>query len=668
MAPTMLTVTGGAHGWTLPDGTLAHGGVTLTPVAEAEGGGWIIAAAPVTFQITAGQIAPPNQIASNTEATNLQFVVQENIAGAKNPPPYVVTPTGTTLDLSSAPRAAVGQATPQYVLASTVGAAGGPAGPLGASGALPPLQAPRLWELAEQFAGLSNPTVITDFQAGMDLNTPITLAAGTYTNKNFVCAELHIPNSNTQLINCRITCGNSARGVRFDEDGGVATRRRLEHCQITAVGTATNGAGYDLLLCEVTGNGDDAARLGRGQVPTTFTLCHFHNFTPPSGAHTDGVQIVTWPAADVTAVGCSIEMAPAPGYTMPGDAGFTGALFFDPTDVAIPVGDPEPNRHGRVWFDQCKLTSTQNYPVVVDQPGVLLTNCGIAKGTTDYVSNPNTSIIAGWNNVDLTTHQPLSGIDVGGYLREPQTLARLQDVDMLTVQPSNGQVPVFDSTSGLWKPGTAAGSTSLAQLGDVNITPNPPTDGSRLVYNAATSRWIPASPVNFSTTTVTFAQRYFTTGDSPTFPNTAGVWTLFLNSGGTAPQYELDIAAVVGDTIEADFGGIRTQTNNTAVDLAVVVGSTIKRFLATGTANATGTASGGTGAGSGDDAWVPLGGTLLSRATSRQFQVTSADLDGANVRLCIVIATTTAAGLIQSNGNNTLNLVARCYHTTSVTF
>lgn len=140
MPLTTLTVTA-TNGYVQPNGTPGNGQVVLRPVAEATGGGYIVVAADVAFSVVGGAIVAPNQIASNAQATTLQYLVYEQIQGASNPPAYVVTPTGSTLDLSTAPRGTLGQTTPIYVLASTVGQPNGPAS-LGSDGILAAAQRP----------------------------------------------------------------------------------------------------------------------------------------------------------------------------------------------------------------------------------------------------------------------------------------------------------------------------------------------------------------------------------------------------------------------------------------------------------------------------------------------------------------------------------------------
>lgn len=122
MSLSMLTVTGGVNGWRNLDGSFPPGTVLIQPVQAAAGGGWIIAATPKTFHLSSGNIT--GSIANNSQITGLQYLVTEQIVGASNPAPYVVTPTGSTLDLSTASRNTTGD-TSTFVPQSAVGAPNG---------------------------------------------------------------------------------------------------------------------------------------------------------------------------------------------------------------------------------------------------------------------------------------------------------------------------------------------------------------------------------------------------------------------------------------------------------------------------------------------------------------------------------------------------------------
>lgn len=69
----------------------------------------------------------------------------------------------------------------------------------------------------------------------------------------------------------------------------------------------------------------------------------------------------------------------------------------------------------------------------------------------------------------------------------PTAFANMSDVDFDNLQ--NGQVPVYNSTSGKWENGAGGGgSSTLAGLLDVDISL--PTDGQALVYDDANDKWI----------------------------------------------------------------------------------------------------------------------------------------------------------------------------------
>jgi hypothetical protein len=123
MPLSTVTVTGGTFGWITPDNLVPVGQVVFQPVQPLTGGGYILAASSVTAPLVAGNIS--KVIANNTQLAALQYIVTEQVTGVSNPPPYVITPTGAALDLSTAPRGALGVLTPLYVQTSALGVAGG---------------------------------------------------------------------------------------------------------------------------------------------------------------------------------------------------------------------------------------------------------------------------------------------------------------------------------------------------------------------------------------------------------------------------------------------------------------------------------------------------------------------------------------------------------------
>lgn len=118
MALPTVTVTGTYDN---PDGTAATGYVKFQPVVPgATGGGAIVVSAPVIAQLVNGALSAV--LVNNSSVPALQYVVTEQITNCA-PNTYTITPAGSTLDLSTAPRG--GAPTALYVLASEVGAANG---------------------------------------------------------------------------------------------------------------------------------------------------------------------------------------------------------------------------------------------------------------------------------------------------------------------------------------------------------------------------------------------------------------------------------------------------------------------------------------------------------------------------------------------------------------
>lgn len=582
MSLTLLTVTGGAHGWTNPDGSPANGKVTLQPVNEAPGGGYIIVSTPETFSLASGNIS--GVIASNAEATTLQYIVHEAIVGADNPRAYVVSPAGSVLDLSAAPRGTRNMITPLYVLASTVGAPGGVA-------ALDQGTKLALSQDRDGYgsaAGLLDATVLTPYGSG----GTVTLASGTYTNLAFVVDELLLPNNNTVLRNCSIVAAGQY-GVRMDANTGEETGRLIEHCTITAAGPALAGAGFTARNILVTHNGDDFCRIGRSHAePTVIEDCVARDFRPNANAHADGVQVLTEPAADVIVRRCDISMNTASGYTLPSDAGYTGAIFIA-YDVAVPGGDPEPTRSGFVWVDGCRLQSSGNYTVVVDQSGVDISNCEIGAGFTAAESINNGVAVTGSGNTDLT------------------------GVPLVTAIHSDCR-PRYLAVGDPRQTGSG-GSSTLAGLTDVAV--GGVSNGEFLEWNGV--HWVPGTPSGGGGGSTLAVRSAFITSGTVSLANTSGTWQVVPQV--TGPAFEIDIPAVAGDWVEIDFNGLRTGTN--VVDIAVIKASSLVRFLATGTS---------TPAVDGDVGWYDSGGSFALHGSTRGFSATSGDIDGGSVRFVLV--------------------------------
>lgn len=115
-------------------------------------------------------------------------------------------------------------------------------------------------------------------------------------------------------------------------------------------------------------------------------------------------------------------------------------------------------------------------------------------------------------------------------------------------------------------------------------------------------------------------QAWITSGDANPLPNTAGIWSPLAG-------YELSIPAAVGDYVDIGFSGLRNGNANSLVDIGVLVGPAIVRYLASGSA---------TPGFEGDPAWYPPSGGLIGHPDARGFTVAGGDRDGGNVRFAIV--------------------------------
>lgn len=390
-------------------------------------------------------------------------------------------------------------------------------------------------------AGLLNAALLVD----SGLSGSVTLASGVYQNKIFNVTHLIIPNNNTVLVNCRIIA-NNVNGVSLDANTGLETGRRLVNCEIiNAGGRALAGAGFSAVRVLGKQLGDDFALVGRSHAePTFFDNCACHSFRPLAGAHFDGVQVVTTPAAPVIVRGCDFNMNLDAGFTSPLDAGSTGAIFFAPNDVAIGGGDPAPSRVGKMYVMGSRLQSvTGNYTIVIAGEGCSIIDCAIGAGTT-ATENITAAHVSGEGNTDLVGNPLMTdihGTDLGDYLLagDPRgggggssTFASLTDVSVGGV--ANGQVPAWNATDHHWEPvDQATGGGGGTRMSVIS---------------------------GFITTGVTASA------------DTGGAW---LPVAGTTKS----IAAVVGNQVAAEYSFTVDSQGTCFYDIGVVVAGSVVRVL-----------------------------------------------------------------------------------------
>lgn len=128
-------------------------------------------------------------------------------------------------------------------------------------------------------------------------------------------------------------------------------------------------------------------------------------------------------------------------------------------------------------------------------------------------------------------------------------------------------------------------------------------------------------------------QAYITSGNV-TLPNTSGTWQ-------PLDGFQLAIPAAAGDYVELGAHGMRNNTETGFLDIAVLAGGSIVRYLATGTNSP---------AVEGDPGWYPTGpaAPFPNQAAPRGFTVTAGDLNAGNVTFAVVAKAAGAGTLYAS--------------------
>lgn len=157
----------------------------------------------------------------------------------------------------------------------------------------------------------------------------------------------------------------------------------------------------------------------------------------------------------------------------------------------------------------------------------------------------------------------------------------------------------------------ATGSAVIVRLGVGS-------DGQVLTAASGQSTGLSWAPPAVYKPTVRSA--WITTGDT-SLPNTSGAWEPL---GG----FELDMPASAGQWVEISTHGMRSDSTTAYLDIAVIVGTSLVRFLATGN---------GTPGLEGDPGWYGQSSQFATQSGGRGFVATSGDIDGGNVRFVVAV-------------------------------
>lgn len=538
-APAVVELTGlNQNAATSAGGTGSVSFQLIVPISGADGVVYAMASAE-TYAMNNGDWAAGSPALRSTDMTSSYYkvIVQLNdwneVFLAPLPASITTLAGMRAIAISDAPPPAVG-----YVPWSLVGVPGGIA-TLGPDGVL------ALGQRAGYGigAGLRDASLLVD----SGLSGTVTLASGVYQNKIFNVNNILVANDNTVLINCDIIA-DAVVAVSLDANTGNETGRRLVNCRIrNRGGRALGGAGFSAIGVLGVQLADDFALVGRSHAePTFFDNCACNSFRPLASVHFDGVQVVTTPAAPVIVRGCDFNMNLDAGFSAPSDSGSTGAIFFDPNDVAISDIDPNPSRIGKMYVISSRLqSSTGNYTIVIDGEGCNIIDCAIGAGTT-ATENITTAHVSGWGNTDLTGNAlqtDIHGSDLGDYL--------------LVGDPRGG----------------GGGASTFAGLTDVNVAGV--TNGQLPAWNATSHEWEPIDPPSggggSGGTRMDIISNFIIDGVT-TSADTGGAW---LPVAGTNKS----IAAVSGEQVAAEYGFTVDSETTTFYDIGVVVGGSLTRIL-----------------------------------------------------------------------------------------
>lgn len=128
-------------------------------------------------------------------------------------------------------------------------------------------------------------------------------------------------------------------------------------------------------------------------------------------------------------------------------------------------------------------------------------------------------------------------------------------------------------------------------------------------------------------------QAWINSGDINPLPNTASAWAPLTG-------FELAIPAAVGDYVDIAVSALRQGNANSLIDIGVLVGSSIVRYLASGSS---------TPGFEGDPSWYLPSGGLIGHPGERGFTIASGDRDGSNVRFAVVVKSNGTGTLFASN-------------------